>query len=368
MTVSRFFAVVSLALIATACVSRPEPARPAPAKKPPVFIPAPQAKPQAKPKPVVTRVAPKSTDMPEGLADAIKAVWVADPGRTGIAIVREGAPWVIEHRGNELMPQQSVSKLWVAITIMQQVDEGRLRLSDPVTVRASDITVFSRDMRSRLVEGEYQTTVGGLLELAMLKSDNSANDKLLKLAGGPSAVRAMISAKGLGAIRFGPGEGLLQTGTAGLEWKEEFREGDNFQQARALLTAEQRKAAMDRYTADPPDGAAPLAIARALLRLKKGDLLSVSSTAHLVGLMIRCETGKQRLKAGVPPGWTFGHKTGTGQDFNDRTAGYNDVSFMVAPDGTTYAVVVQMADTMVPVPKRMETMQSVSRAVGAAHQ
>lgn len=357
----RVIPAIFLALIAPACASRPEPARPV--SRAPVHIPPPASR----PRPVTPPVA-RPGDMPAGLADAIKAIWVADPGRTGIAIVRDGAPWVIEHRGNELMPQQSVSKLWVAITLMQQVDEGRLRLSDPVTIMPGETTVFSRDMQAKVGTQGFQSTLGGLLELAMLKSDNSANDKLLRTVGGPSAVRAMIATKGLGAIRFGPGEHLLQAGTAGLEWKDEYRAGEGFQQARALLTADQRKAAMDRYTADPPDGAAPLAIARALLRLKRGELLSQASTAHLVGLMIRCETGKQRLKAGVPIGWTFGHKTGTGQDLNDRTAGYNDVSFMVSPEGVTYAVVVQMADTMVPVPKRMETMQSVSRAVGAFHQ
>lgn len=357
----RFVACLMLSLLAAACASRPEAARPKHAHRPPTHIPPP-ARPVQKPV-----VPAKPGELSASLADMVKAIWVADPGRTGIAIMREGAEGSIQFRGTELMPQQSVSKLWVAMTLLQQVDEGRLRLEDPVTITPADITIWSRDMRSRLVDGEYRTTLGGLLELAMLKSDNTANDRLLRAVGGPSAVRAMISAKGLGAIRFGPGEGLLQSATAGIPWDESYREGENFQKARALLTLEARKAAMDRYTADPPDGAAPLAIARALLRLKKGELLSRASTNHLVNLMIRCETGKQRLKAGVPVGWTFGHKTGTGQDLSGRTAGYNDVSFMVTPDGATYAVVVLMADTMNPVPKRMETMQSISRAVGAAH-
>jgi beta-lactamase class A len=129
-----------------------------------------------------------------------------------------------------------------------------------------------------------------------------------------------------------------------------------------------RKAAMDRYVSDPPDGASPVAIARALLKLKRGELLSSNSTQHILRLMAASETGKQRLRAGTPLGWGFAHKTGTGQDFQGRTAGYNDVSLMTAPDGTSYAVVVQIADTTQPVPDRMQFMQGISATVGANHQ
>jgi beta-lactamase class A len=298
----------------------------------------------------------------------IRSLWAAYPDRAGIAVIRADAPWSISHRGDEAMPQQSVSKLWVALTFLQGVDEGRWSLDEPVTVRRSDVTVFSTAMAGLVGQTGYATSYRNLLDLSMTKSDNTANAVLLSKAGGPSAVRAMLAAKGLTGIKFGPGEHLLQAGTAGLEWKEEYREGRKFQAARALLSDEARKAAMDAYVSNPPDGASPIAIARALLRLNKGELLSASGTRLLVGLMQRSETGRQRLKAGVPLDWTFGHKTGTGQDFKGRTAGYNDVSFMTAPDGTTYAIVVQIADTTRPVPERQQLMQGVSSLVTANHQ
>ena len=85
-----------------------------------------------------------------------------------------------------------------------------------------------------------------------------------------------IARKGLGDIRFGPGERLLQSQTAGLEWKPEFAFGNAFTQARARLAPSARLEAFERYVADPPDGAAPLAIAGALARLKQGKLLSAA--------------------------------------------------------------------------------------------
>jgi beta-lactamase class A len=250
---------------------------------------------------------------------------------------------------------------------MAAVDAGTLRLSDSITVRPSDLTVFSNAMNAKVGTTGYTTTLSELLRLAMVKSDNSANDVLLRRVGGPTAIRAMISAKGLGAIRFGPGEHLLQAGTAGLAWSESYRTGRGFQAARAQLSEEARRRAMDSYIANPPDGAAPLAIARALIRLWRGELLSANSSRTLLNLMESSETGKARLRGGLPPGWRLAHKTGTGQDLRGRTAGYNDVSLMIAPNGTAYAVVVMIADTIRPIPRRQELMQGVAATVAANH-
>jgi beta-lactamase class A len=333
--------------------------------RPPIAIPAPT---RTIPRPVsVPQVADAKLMAPAAMVQGIRALWAAYPDRAGIAVARSDGNWMIEHRGGEPMPQQSVSKLWVAITLMDAVDNGRLRLSDRITVRREDLTVFSRAMNAKIGTEGYQTTLGDLLSLALTKSDNTANDVLLRKVGGPEAVRSMISSKGLGAIRFGGGEHLLQAGTAGLVWKEEYRQGQAFQTARALLSEEARRNAMDAYTASPPDGAAPMAIARALLRLKRGELLSPESTQRLLSLMEASETGKARLRGGVPLGWIFAHKTGTGQELRGRTAGYNDVGIMTAPDGTTYAVVVMIADTSRPIAERQQLMQGVTAIVGLNH-
>ena len=67
----------------------------------------------------------------------------------------------------------------------------------------------------------------------------------------------------------------------------------------------------------------------------------------------------------VPPGWTYLHKTGTGQDLPPRSTGFNDIGIMTAPDGTSYAVAVMIGETTKPIPARWTLMQSVARAVVA---
>ena len=74
-------------------------------------------------------------------------------------------------------------------------------------------------------------------------------------------------------------------------------------------------------------------------------------------------TGKQRMRGAVPEGWTFGHKTGTGQNFGGRTAGYNDVGFLIAPNGKTFTIAVMIGDTAKTIPERQSLMQAVVMGV-----
>ena len=124
-----------------------------------------------------------------------------------------------------------------------------------------------------------------MLQRALTQSDNTANDRLLQYVGGPTAVRAFLAKKAIADIRFGPGERALQSLTAGLDWKPEYSRGNAFEAARARIPASTRMDAFERYIADPPDGAAPRAIATALARLKRGELLSPASTQYLIGTM-----------------------------------------------------------------------------------
>ena len=357
---------LALALIASTLLAACSTVQP-----PPVEMPRPQvAKPvvvfQPAPAPVVAQ--PQIPEAPDALETQITELWRSFPGRTGVAVLAIDGNWSLSKRGEELFPQQSVSKLWVALTVLDQVDRGKLKLDQIVRITRDDLAVFHQPIRERvLANGEVQETVLTLLELAITKSDNTANDSLLRTAGGPEAVRDFISHKGLGKIRFGPGERGLQSGIAGMEWQQSYAIGNNFETARAKLSFDQRKIALDRYLADPVDGASPLAIVKALGELSKGGLLSPASTRMLMAMMERTSSGPNRLKAGVPADWRFGHKTGTGQQLAGLSTGYNDIGIMTAPDGRRYAVAVLMGDTTASIPQRMEMMQGVSRAVAAAH-
>jgi len=344
------------ALVLTGCsAGRPGDAGTAPdrASQPLVTIPVPPVRPRA------------VNPAPAGLVSAVNAIHRGFQGKVGIAVRAVDDGWTVEAGGRQLLPQQSVSKLWVAITLLDRRDRGLSRLDDPITVTRDDLTLFHQPL-AYLVRGDgYHTVVNDLFTRALTQSDNTANDRLLTYVGGPSAVRQMIFAKQLGDIRFGPGERLLQSRTAGLTWQQGYSGGGAFEAARARLAPEIRRAALDAYVADPPDGAAPVAIADALARLARGELLSETSTRILLDTMGASRTGHARLRAALAPGWEVAHKTGTGQDLGGRNAGFNDVGLMTAPDGRRFAVAVMIGDTTRPIRERQQLIQAVARAVAA---
>lgn len=347
---------VCAALAACGSNARPGGNGPVPAVTTPsaaVSIPIPAAAPPPR------RVAPAR------LTAAIDSLARNFDGKFGIAIRAVDDGWTVTSPGARTrMPQQSVSKLWVAMTLMDLRDQGKARLDDPVVVREQDLTLFHQPI-AMLVKGDgYHTTVGELLTRALTHSDNTANDRLLTYVGGPQAVRAMIERKQLGDIRFGPGERLLQSKTAGLVWNQAtMSKGNGFELARSRLSPEVRAAALDAYVNDPPDGAAPLAIADALARLARGELFTETSTRILLDTMGASVTGRARLRAAIPAGWKIAHKTGTGQDLGSRNAGFNDVGLLTAPDGRRYAIAVMIGDSRRPIRERQQLIQAVAAAV-----
>jgi beta-lactamase class A len=367
----RFLSFLMPFVLLAGCVSAPQRPAPKPTPRPAPTVnvpPKPVTTPRPAPRPEPRPIADNTRTAPEALESQINEIWRAFPGKTGIAVQKIDGNWVTGKRLGEWFPQQSVSKMWVALTVLDQVDAGKLRLDQTVRITTADLAVFHQPIRDRvLANGSIDESIQSLLEQAITASDNTANDSLLRTVGGPSAVREFIERKGLGRIRFGPGERIMQSQIAGLSWNQDYAIGRRFYAARAELSYDRRRSALDAYLADPVDGAAPDAITGALARLARGELLSASSTRLLMGLMERTSSGPNRLKAGVPAGWRFGHKTGTGQQLDPISTGYNDIGIMTAPDGTRYAVAVMIASTTASVPDRMVMMQSVSRAVADNH-
>jgi beta-lactamase class A len=286
-------------------------------------------------------------------------------GLAGIAVhdLQTGA--TVHFNGLDLFPQQSVSKLWVALAALEQIDKGDLDLDDRVTIRTADLTLFHQPIRNEVRRGggAFTTTVADLMERAITASDNTANDALLRQVGGPEAVRKFLRRHDLGSIRFGPGERKMQSAIAGLEWHQSYAEARRFYEVRDKVPGAARAEAFEAYLADPVDGATPVSLAVALARVARGEVVSEKSAAYLVDLLERVKSGPNRLKGGAPPGWAVGHKTGTGQVWGAEQSGYNDVGILTAPDGDRYAVAVMIARTAAGIPARMAMMHEVVGAV-----
>jgi beta-lactamase class A len=284
----------------------------------------------------------------------------------GISVTDVAEGWTASVAGDETFPQQSVSKLWVALTVLQAVDDGALHLDQWTVMRPEDRSVFYQPLASRIRgPNGLNITLADLLRHALIESDNAANDKLIAEVGGAGVVTEAIAKKGLKGLAVGGTERDVQTKTAGLEWKPEYGVTWIWKTAREQLPEAVRDQALATYLANPPDGATPNGITSALASLKRGELLSRASTDFMLGLMGEARTGTQRLRGGLTPGWALAHKTGTGPDWRGASVGINDVGLLTAPDGKTYAVAVMIRQTKAPASARHRIMQSVTRAVAA---
>jgi beta-lactamase class A len=327
--------------------------KPAP---PPVYVP---------PKAVAAARLPVAPPppAPQALQNELTRIAERFDQPVGMAVMDVGSGWVASVDGGGVYPQQSVSKLWVAISVLDAVDQGRLRLDQQVVMQDRDRSVFFQPLTALIRKEGYPLSIHDLLGHALSESDNSANDKLLSLVGGADGVLKVLQRKGLAGLKVGAPEHELQSAIAGLTWDPAYGRGRVFEEVRSHLPTSVRDAALKAYLDDPADGVSPASIAKALAALKRGEVLSPGSTAVMLDLMAKARTGPRRLKGGLPHGWAIAHKTGTGPDWRGASVGINDVAVITAPDGHDYAVAVMIRRTSKGVPARLEMMQQVSRAV-----
>jgi beta-lactamase class A len=91
---------------------------------------------------------------------------------------------------------------------------------------------------------------------------------------------------------------------------------------------------------DPRDTTTPRAMAGLLERVLTGDLLSPVSRGRLIDWLVATETGRDRLRAGLPPDWRVGDKTGTG-----GRGACNDVAVAWPPRGGPWYIAAYVSES-----------------------
>ncbi len=246
------------------------------------------------------------------LETAFKRIAGTARGRVGVALIHLESGATLHLRGDERFPMASIVKLPIAIEVLKQVAERTITLDRAVWLAASDIRPCCTIER-RHPQGGVSRTVRELLELAMVESDNTAADALLKLVGGPDVVQRRLRAMGFQTISVDRSEGQLLLDMAGVtgapppdQWTVELQ--------RRLVSEVDRESlnqGRTRYLTDPRDTATPSETAQLLGRLQLGDLLPRPETDLLLSHMLQTTTGMRRIKGRLPPDTIVAHKTGT---------------------------------------------------------
>lgn len=292
----------------------------------------------------------------------------AQPGILEVAVqnLEGGEMWA--WNGSKAFPMQSVFKAPLGAAVLAEVDARRLDLNEQITLSEHDISPPLSPVADAWPEVATYS-VGDLLVRAVGDSDNTAADVLMKRIGGPGAVSAWLHGKGVREINIDRYERELQPEVNGMaSFRIAWKGWPAFKAARDAVPEADRRAAMARYLADPRDTATAIGMLNFLRKLAAGELISPASTRRLLAIMTASTTGPNRLAAGLPPGASLAHKTGTSATDLGLTAATNDVGIVTLKDGRRYAVVVFLAASPQDEPARekaiADTMRVIVKAAG----
>jgi beta-lactamase class A len=208
------------------------------------------------------------------LEAALLEVAAGIDGAVGVAVARLPAGAHATVIGDRPFALASVQKLAIAYAALQR---GHASPDDSVRIEPGDIapgtTPFS--------PGDV-VPVARLVERSLARSDNTASDALLRLAGGPTEVTRRVQILRAGGVRVDRSMREIFATWQGAPDPRDMRDTGTAEGVVALLAA-----------------------------IHGGEGLSADARRLLLDALTAADTGPNRIRAGVPAGTAVAHKTGT---------------------------------------------------------
>ena len=247
----------------------------------------------------------------------------------GVYVRDLGTGLSVSHRAQERWYLASSVKVPVAIALLRAVEQHRFALDTTLVLRAGDY-VDGAGPTNHLPPGT-PLTLRFLLDQMIVYSDNTASDMLIGLLGVDevNAVAQTLMPSGFERITTLADVRLLvyaQLTPNALHLSEsDFlqiqRQGSDAERLRLFshlvetpvsdFSKKTLQEAYDSYYAKGLNSGRLDAYGELLARLATGQALAGPATSLLLETMARVKTGTARLRAGLPPGVRFAHKTGT---------------------------------------------------------
>lgn len=199
-------------------------------------------------------------------------------GRLGVFALDTGTGRHIGIDADSRYALCSTFKAALAAAVLSAVEAGKLSLDTPLRFTDADVLDYAPVVKKHLAR--HELTVGQACAAAVEWSDNSAANLLLARIGGPAGLTRFIRRAGDKLTRLDRTEPMLNRVAPG-------------------------------EVHDTTTPAAMVGLMRALLL---GGVLRPDSRERLIGWMRACQTGKTKLRAGLPPDWRVGDKTGNSGD------------------------------------------------------
>lgn len=225
-------------------------------------------------------------------------------------------------------PMQSVFKLPLAVTVLHQVEQGKLGLDQPIHFLPSDrIPHAYSPLQDEYPEANVDVPLRELLRLTVSLSDNAAADILLRLVGGPEQVSTYMASIGVSGFHLQDGERTLH----------------------------------QEMTAQYRNWFEPMGAVQLLRRISDNSPLTPKNTDLLLNWMLPSGRTK-RLEADLPDGTHVAHKSGTSDVDNGVAHATNDIALIALPDGRQLAVAVFITNSTADQETREKVIARIGRA------
>ena len=277
------------------------------------------------------------------LLSELRAIAASTTGTLGVRVVQVESGRGASLNGDDWFPMMSVYKLPIAIHTLRLAERATLDLDERVTLTADDRRSGSSPLAQTIaLKGPQALTIRELLSSVIRISDNTASDRLLRIAGGPPAVQQTLTALRVHGVNVNRYElefaadyyGICCVGKVTPFSLERF-----IGQIEAVRPAERRKAAA-AFLGDRRDSATPDGLAELMVRLTRGEILNPANTSWLLDEMAEMHTRDTRLRAGLPPGTRASLRPGTSGETDGIRAAHHDTAIVRLPDGRGHVVIV----------------------------
>jgi beta-lactamase class A len=263
------------------------------------------------------------------LRQQIRAIASEAHGEVSVACSLPGSALNCDLNPNAQPPMQSVFKLPLALTVLHQVEQGRLSLDQTVRFLPQDriLPHVHSPLQDQYPNAGVDVPLRELLRLTVSLSDNVAADILLRLVGGPKTVNAYIAALGIIGFHLQDNEAVLHREVSA-QYRNWFE----------------------------PAGAVQL-----LRRISDNSPLTPEHNEMLVGWMTPADRTK-RLDGYLPAGVRVAHRSGTSDVDNGVAHATNDIGLIPLPDGRRIAIAVFVTDSTADQATREQVIARIARA------
>lgn len=230
----------------------------------------------------------------------------------GVAIYNPQTSDTINFNNGHHLPMHSVFKFPIGLAVLHAVDKGKLRLSQKIYVKKSDLLPDTwSPIRDRYPEGNVYLTLAEILKYTISQSDNNGCDILLRL----------ITIKAVNDY-------MHELGIADMDIK--VNEEDMHK----------------TWAAQYANWTTPSEAVKLLELFYNKKLLSKNSHNFLWQAMLETSVGKNRIKGQLPANIVVAHRPGTsGTNEKGMMGAVNDIGIILLPNNSHFTISVFVSDT-----------------------